>query len=520
MSLVQRRAIFQGGRVIATMVSETRGAGVNFAIPVSAVDRFLARPEVQFNPRRLGPGEMHKPVQFEARVTPLLPSAPLTVDLILKAGNGAERTARMQAEGDRYQVTAVPIPGRTGLRTLRFVARFDNATVDSTTTERTFTIGGREVALREVRSIHPGSPSKVVLRGGETITGALVGLEALPTWLGQRTESVNLTSAKEVTITPVGEGERVACTLVVRQGQKEIYRQSRALSGRRPSEARTGAPVGNRLSEPMGVAFGPDGDLYVSCGGAQVLRYDGMTGEFDSIAVGQGSGGLNGNDEEIFGPDGHLYVSSRGTRSVLRYDAATGESLGAFVTAGSGGLIDPHGLAFGPDGNLYVVDRGTASILKYDGRTGASLGTFASSNGLNDCVDLTFGPDGNLYVSNRGNNEILEFNGKTGAFIRVFATGGGVTGMNGPHGLAFGPDGNLYVSGEGSNVVVRFNGQTGAFIDVFVTAGSGGLRGPVGLTFKDGYLFVASHGSGQVLRYNGTTGDFVDVFTKNTLDGR
>jgi hypothetical protein len=187
-------------------------------------------------------------------------------------------------------------------------------------------------------------------------------------------------------------------------------------------------------------------------------------------------------------------------------------------------------LAFGPDGNLYVAAPRTASILKYDGRTGAAMGTFASGNGLNDCVDLTFGPDGNLYVSNRGrlyvsnrgrghneNNEILEFNGRTGAFIRIFAAGGGV-GLKDPHGLAFGPDGHLYVAGEFSNNVLRFNGQTGAFMDVFVTAGSGGLNQPVGLTFNNGLLYVGSYRTGQVLRYNGATGAFVDVFTKNNSD--
>ena len=56
-------------------------------------------------------------------MTPFLPStAPMTVDLVLKAGDGPERTARMEADGDRYRLTAVPIPGRSGPLTLRLVA--------------------------------------------------------------------------------------------------------------------------------------------------------------------------------------------------------------------------------------------------------------------------------------------------------------------------------------------------------------------------------------------------------------
>jgi DNA-binding beta-propeller fold protein YncE len=508
----------QRGKVVGVIVSGVVGTEVNFAIPVSAVKRFLERPEVQFNPPRLGSADLHKPVRFEARVTPLLPStARLTVELILKAGNGAERKARMEPDGDRYRLTTVPIPGQPESRPLRMVARFDNAKLEVTTTDRSFKVGRRELALSDVRSIFPGSPSRVVLRSGETITGALVGLETVPALLSGQSLAVDLTSAREVTITPVGQADRVACTLVVRQGEQEIHRQSRALSGRPPREVIAGASAGNPLSTPCAVVFGPDGDLFVlSQDAARVLRYDGMTGALDSIFVEQGSGGLRGADAMVFGPDGHLYVPSPGTHNVLRYDGSTGAFLGAFVTAGSGGLNNPTGLVFGPDSNLYVADPGTATILKYDGRTGASLGTFASGNGLNDCIDLTFGPNGNLYVSNRGrgNNDILEFNGRTGAFIKIFATGGG-TGLKDPHGLAFGPDGNLYVAGEFSDNVLRFNGQTGAFIDVFVTAGSGGLTQPVGLTFNNGFLFVGSYRTGQVLRYNGTSGAFVDVFTKN-----
>ncbi len=110
----------KSGKVIGVVVSGLRGSGINFAIPVSVVARFLARPEVEFNPPSLGPESIHEPVQFEARVTPLLPSkAQLTVDLILKSGDGPERTARMRAEGDRFRLSVVPIPSRLGPSTLR-----------------------------------------------------------------------------------------------------------------------------------------------------------------------------------------------------------------------------------------------------------------------------------------------------------------------------------------------------------------------------------------------------------------
>jgi hypothetical protein len=209
----------------------TRGAptGVNFAIPVSIVSRCLARPEVKFRPPALKPSNLRKPVTFEARVTPLLPSAPLNVDLTLKAGDGPERRARMAANGDRYHLTAVPILGPKGPVTLRLMARFEDGSLEGTTTDRRFTAGGREFSLADVRTIWPGSPARVSLRDGTTTAGALSGLDAVPVPVGPQTLPVRLDRTKEVNLSPVGQVDRVACTLVVRQGARQVYRRTKDL---------------------------------------------------------------------------------------------------------------------------------------------------------------------------------------------------------------------------------------------------------------------------------------------------
>ena len=51
----------------------------------------------------------------------------------------------------------------------------------------------------------------------------------MPVRLGEQTLSVNLDGMREVSVVPVGEVERVACSLVVRRGDKEIYRESLAI---------------------------------------------------------------------------------------------------------------------------------------------------------------------------------------------------------------------------------------------------------------------------------------------------
>lgn len=230
---------------------------------------------------------------------------------------------------------------------------------------------------------------------------------------------------------------------------------------------------GGSLHGPVGVVFGPDGTLYISSiDNGEVQRYSGTTGAFlGTIAtvpfgVDPTFGFALGPLGLAFGPDGNLYVGNDFTNDVQRYSGTTGAFLGTFVSAG---LDSPTGLTFGPDGNLYVSSFNTNIVQRYNGRTGALMGTFAS-DGLDGPEQLAFGPDDNLYVASFNSNSVQRYNGTTGAFQRNFVTAGS-GGLNGSTGLAFGQDSNLYVSSNTSNEVLRYNGTTGAFMDVFIPAG-------------------------------------------------
>ena len=245
-----------------------------------------------------------------------------------------------------------------------------------------------------------------------------------------------------------------------------------------------------------------------------VHRYDGQSGTFTDMFV--DSEALDGPGGMAFGPDGNLYLVSQTNHSVVRTDGTLGGDATPFVTTGSGGLSFPTSLTFGPDGSLYVASLGTHQVLRYNGITGAFLGVFvsASSGGLDKPTDLEFGPDGHLYVLGNESQNVLRYNGSTGAFMDVFASGNGMTL---PSALVFGPDGHLYVTSNNDSVL-RFNGTTGAFIDAFVPTGSGGLNNPISLVFgPDGRLYVSSDNS--VLRFNGTTGAFIDTFVASGAGG-
>jgi sugar lactone lactonase YvrE len=154
-------------------------------------------------------------------------------------------------------------------------------------------------------------------------------------------------------------------------------------------------------------------DLFVASGAGTtgVLRYDGNTGEFleNFTQVGHPIG-------VTFGPDGNLYIADRNGNNVKRVDVVN-----RFVsdfTPYAGG--DVFNLRFGPDGSLFVADFTNGRILKYSGATGEFLGVFIS--GLTRLGDFCFGPEGNIYVSVGVNDpaSILRYNGTTGVFIDSF----------------------------------------------------------------------------------------------------
>jgi S1-C subfamily serine protease/ubiquitin-protein ligase len=218
----------QHGQVIG-VVAGVQSGGTSLAIPVSGVAAFVSRPDVQFEPPPLGPAELHRPVRFEARVTPVFPpAAPLAVDLVLTPIKGREQAHRMQADGDTYRVTAVPVPPPPGRFTLPLRARFDDGALEGTAADRAFKVGNREVKLSEVRGIRQGATPQVLLHDGKRLKGKLTGLEAVPMRLGKQTLSVSLAGAAEVKCPP--ETDQVSCTLLVQQGGKEVFRQSRSLT--------------------------------------------------------------------------------------------------------------------------------------------------------------------------------------------------------------------------------------------------------------------------------------------------
>ncbi len=151
-----------------------------------------------------------------------------------------------------------------------------------------------------------------------------------------------------------------------------------------------------------GMVWGPNGNLFTSrmasTGNWQIREFDGQTGAFLQDVITYSVGDFSAAKGMAFGPDGDLYVGDFFKGTVTRYD---GTSYAVKATTAPSEIGTPNGMRFAPDGRLLVISGGFNEVRAFDVSTGGVVptGTFATITGAAQPQDLTFGPHGNLFVS-------------------------------------------------------------------------------------------------------------------------
>ncbi|MDP3847602.1 MAG: hypothetical protein Q8R10_14380 [Pseudomonas sp.] len=155
------------------------------------------------------------------------------------------------------------------------------------------------------------------------------------------------------------------------------------------------------LNGPFMMSFDANTMFIASGYTNSILRYDLKTKEFMGAFAKPGSGGLNLPVGLEFGPDGNLYASSANSNEILRFNGKTGEFIDKFAPAGSGGMSSPRAIRFGgANTDLYVISLNTNEVLQFDRETGAFVRAVATAkdSGMYKSRGLTFTPRPELFV--------------------------------------------------------------------------------------------------------------------------
>ncbi len=210
----------------------------------------------------------------------------------------------------------------------------------------------------------------------------------------------------------------------------------------------SGPAVQARLSEPQGIDFDAEGDLWVADSLNHAIRVLASNGNIFTVA-GTGVAGYSGDGAlaagaqlntprgvRIFAPgtaQESLYISDTGNNRIRRirfiggkYVIDTVAGSGQAGYSGDGGravnakINDPEGLAFDSQGVLYIADRGNSVVraVTPDGLINTVVGdgsyNFRGDGGpankasLEGPFDLTFDAGGNLLITDLYTHRIRE----------------------------------------------------------------------------------------------------------------
>jgi uncharacterized protein (TIGR03437 family) len=306
------------------------------------------------------------------------------------------------------------------------------------------------------------------------------------------------------------------------------------------------------LSAPRNLAFDHSGNLYISdFGGARVY----MMTPLGSLvtAAGTGNAGISGDNGPAsqaalnhpaglaFDPQGVLYIADSGNHLIRRINLGVITSYARAAT--------PSGLTFDESGTLYVADISagdiaeipssgpvsTIAVAALDLSYSSGLGLYASTgnvvvaaggrvpvtlagggnfahgdNGpaalarLNHPAGVSTDASGNIYIADRDNHRVRRV-GPDGTIVTVAGTGvAGNTGdggpassaqLNGPSSVTVDAGGNLYIADTGNARIRKVTPE-----GTITSATTLGLVAPVyAIADASGKLYIADAGTGKLL---------------------
>ncbi len=196
------------GRVVGVAVATVRGAAMNLAIRVKRLSEFLEAPTVVFEPPPLDFKDRALPVNWTITVKPPTPNgklpAGLAVTVKITAAPDDERVYNAASIGGGvYKVKVTPVARDQGRRVTLDVQYANGESYQIETNDAQITIGGKRYVVSDLRRLHGGTNPWASTIRGTTVRGAIGGLGKVKTKVGQKTVTVDLSAASQISITPM-----------------------------------------------------------------------------------------------------------------------------------------------------------------------------------------------------------------------------------------------------------------------------------------------------------------------------
>jgi S1-C subfamily serine protease len=242
----------ENGKVIGVVVSGIVGAkGINQAIPVSHLERFLKAPDLAVIPPELTREGLDKPQVFKARAVSFVPKSPEPgLRLILQASGEEPREFPMKKQGTVWVASAVPVGLQTGSR-LEISVRMGSGTVSGTTDDAVIKVGGKVMRLSGVRRMEwKPRPSVLLADGRTTVEGEITGLRMVEIDLGGQKVTLDLSKATQLTVQSVVEVVSVTATVIATVEGKEVGRTESRLAVRDPARLSPADPATVAITPP------------------------------------------------------------------------------------------------------------------------------------------------------------------------------------------------------------------------------------------------------------------------------
>lgn len=241
------------GAVVGVVVRGVGGGkvGINEAIPVGHLDRFLTAPDLAFVPPALARADAGKPTAFTARVVSFVPNAPEPVlKLIVQAGDEEPREVAMTKAGEAFTATVTPVV-KPAVALVELTARFGSGSVSGTVPDLVFTVGDKPVRLSGVRGVEFGPKPTVQLADGRTtLSGEVAGLGKAEVNVGGQKATFDLSKASKLAVQTVPEVATVRVAVVASVDGQEVARAEERVVIRDANVLRPADPSAVAIAAP------------------------------------------------------------------------------------------------------------------------------------------------------------------------------------------------------------------------------------------------------------------------------